>query len=80
VSEQEIKDRVTQFLAPLTGAGLVEDQNIFASGLVNSLFAMQLVLFVEKEFDLSVENDDLDLANFLSVNAITAFVRRKLVG
>jgi acyl carrier protein len=46
-------------------------------GFVNSLFAMQLVLFVEKEFDVRVENDDLDLENFRSANAIVRFVERK---
>ena len=44
---------------------------------MNSLMAMQLVLFVEKEFGVSVDNDDLDLANFRSVNRVAEFVQRK---
>lgn len=54
-----------------------DDENIFALGFVNSLFAMQLVMFVEKEFGVAVENEDLDLENFHSVNAIAALVARK---
>ena len=54
-----------------------DDEDLFASGLVNSLFAMQLVLFVEKEFSIKVENQDLDIANFKSVNAITGFIQSK---
>lgn len=57
--------------------GLADDENFFASGIVNSLFAMQLVMFVENEFGIVVENEDLDLKNFSSVDAIAAFVSRK---
>lgn len=48
-------------------------------GFINSLFAMQLVLFVEKEFNVSVENDELDVHNFRSVLAITDLVQRKAI-
>lgn len=53
------------------------DEDIFAAGYVNSLFALQLVTFVEKAFNLQVEDDDLDIANFRSVAAIDLFVQRK---
>ena len=38
---------------------------------------MQLVLFVEKEFQLRVGDDDLVIENFNSINAISALVARK---
>jgi acyl carrier protein len=53
------------------------DEDIFASGFVNSLLAMQLVMFVEKEFDITIENDDLDIDNFRTINSIVALVERK---
>jgi methoxymalonate biosynthesis acyl carrier protein len=56
---------------------LQDDQDFFALGFVNSLFAMQLVLFVEKELGVPVSNEDLDIDNFRSINAITALVQRK---
>jgi acyl carrier protein len=57
---------------------LDDTDNIFAKGLVNSLFAMQLVMFVENTFNLHVENEELDLVNFNSVDAIAEFVNIKL--
>lgn len=39
---------------------------------------MQLILFIENEFDLDVSNDDLDLSNFNSVNAISNYIETKL--
>lgn len=56
---------------------LQPDEDIFALGFVNSLFAMQLVLFVENEFGLVVENEDLDIDNFRTVSAIARLIERK---
>jgi acyl carrier protein len=39
---------------------------------------MQLLLFIEKTFALSVANDELNLAHFRSIDAMTAFIERKL--
>jgi methoxymalonate biosynthesis acyl carrier protein len=44
------------------------------------MFAMQLVMFVEKEFGIIVEDEDLDIDNFRSVNAIAGLVERKQQG
>ena len=56
---------------------LQADEDIFALGFVNSLLAMQLVNFVEKEFGVTIEDEDLDLANFRSLRSIDALVERK---
>ena len=56
---------------------LADDEDIFALGFVNSLFAMQLVLFVENELKVSIENEDLDFDNFRTINAIASLVERK---
>ena len=70
--------KVSAFISRFMGGhALQHDEDIFSLGFVNSLFAMQLVLFVENEFGLTVENEDLDLDNFRSVSAITALVERK---
>jgi len=74
----DTKAKIREFLARFIGNRSVADSDdIFALGFVNSLFAMQLVLFVEKDFGIKVENDDLDLKNFNSVDAITGFIERK---
>jgi methoxymalonate biosynthesis acyl carrier protein len=55
-----------------------DSEDIFKSGYVNSLFAMQLVLHVENTFGIAVGNEDMDIANFNSVDALTRFVGSKL--
>jgi acyl carrier protein len=53
------------------------DEEIFGTGRVNSLFAMQLVLFVEKEFGVQVGDEDLSLENFRTIRAMDRMVSRK---
>jgi acyl carrier protein len=54
------------------------DDNIFELGFVDSLFAMQLVGFVEEEFKIKVTDQDLDIFNFSSVNRIVSFIKTKM--
>jgi acyl carrier protein len=76
--EEGIKDTVKRFvLSSISIANLDDDDNLFESGIVNSLFAVQLMTFVEKTFAIEVEMDDLDIENFKSLNATTAFVLKK---
>lgn len=56
---------------------LADDDDLFATGIVNSLFAVQLVTFIEKTFGLEVDAEDLEIRNFRSLNAATAFVQKK---
>ena len=56
---------------------LQDDEDIFALGFVNSLFAMQLVMFIEKEFGVRIDNKDLDLSNFRTINTIAELVQSK---
>lgn len=74
----ELKQTIKGFLSRSFRNGDAADgDNIFALGYVSSLFAMELVLFVEKTFNIKIDDEDLDLKNFCSVNAITEFVENK---
>lgn len=58
---------------------LKDEDDIFSFGFINSLFAMQLVMFLEKEFSIKIENTDLDVKNFRSINTIYELIERKIV-
>jgi acyl carrier protein len=69
---------VREFITQNTGGVRVEDEeDLFAGGLVNSLFAVQLVMWIERVFGTPIEGVDLDFANIRSVSAIASFVDRK---
>ncbi|HEX5598096.1 MAG TPA: phosphopantetheine-binding protein [Micromonosporaceae bacterium] len=50
--------------------------DIFALGFVNSLFAMELVLFLENTFGFTVPSEALRLDNFRSVQAMASLVNK----
>lgn len=58
-------------------AELDDEFDIFEAGIVNSLFAIELMTFLEKEFEIKVTMDDLDMENFKSVASTSQFVSRK---
>ena len=68
----------TFLLTYIQNYDLQNDEDIFAGGFVNSLFAMQLVLFLEGEFAIKIERQDLKLDNFRTVNSLTQLVERKI--
>ncbi len=57
-----------------------DDDNIFRRGFVNSLFAVQLIAYLEKEFAIKVANRDMNIANFNTINKMVEFVERKRAG
>jgi methoxymalonate biosynthesis acyl carrier protein len=73
-NKQQIREFVSRFVR---GHDLGDAEDIFATGFVNSMFAMQLVNFVEQTFGTTVESDDMEIDNFRSIDAITALVERK---
>ena len=73
-----VRQRIREFIERhVRQRNFDDDVDIFALGFVNSMFAMQLVLFVEGDFGIKVEDEDLEIDNFKSVNAIGALVERK---
>jgi acyl carrier protein len=75
----DMKNRIRTFVLNYVKDDELEDhENMFELGYVNSLFAMQLVSFVEKEFGITVPRQDLKLSNFQSIDAIEALARARL--
>ena len=73
-----MENEIREFLAKhIKDTDVKNADDIFALGLVDSLFAMQLVLFAEQAFDIEVTGEDLDMANFRTINGVAALVKRK---
>lgn len=73
---ESVQENLLLFLEQRTRRSVAPDLDLFASGLVSSLFAMQLVVHVESAFGVSVGGPDLKLENFRTVNAMAALVLR----
>lgn len=78
MENQQTRQILREFISRFVRARTFTDaDDIVATRAVNSLFMMQLVLFIEKQFDLKIENEDLELRNFSSIDAMVGFIERK---
>ena len=74
----EYSGKIREFFSRFLNTEDLDDtDDIFAGGYVNSLFAMQLIAWLESEFSFIVEDSDLDLGNFNSVAAVAGFIQGK---
>jgi acyl carrier protein len=79
MADADNKAAIRQFiLENISESTVGDDEDIFERGLVRSMFVMQLVLFVEQEFDISITGDDLQFSNFRTVGRIDELITRKL--
>jgi acyl carrier protein len=53
------------------------DEDLLASGIVDSHGVMEMVAFLEGRYGISVSDDDLTPENFQSLSSVEAFVARK---
>lgn len=75
---REIRQMIlTQFLGGAPEAALRDDDSLDRARIVDSVRALELVLFVEERYGITVENEEALPENFDTVNNLVAFVERK---
>lgn len=58
------------------GIELTDEEDIFSLGFANSLFSMELVLFIEQLVQTQIPSEELSLDNFRTIDAMTALADR----
>jgi methoxymalonate biosynthesis acyl carrier protein len=76
ITAEAIEEELLSFLAERIKTTVAVDQDLFKSGLVSSMFAMQLVVYLEEQYDIAVIGPELTLDNFRTVQAMTHLVLR----
>jgi acyl carrier protein len=71
---------IDEFLPDVDPGDLKADHDLLADGVVDSLGLLKLIAWVEDTFDVAVDDDALDPANFRTVEAINAFVEQATAG
>jgi acyl carrier protein len=82
VKETVVAERVRKFLNrqfPLT-KGVNDDHPLLQGGLVDSLAILEVVSFLEGEFNISVADEELLPENFGTVHNLAQFVTNKQNG
>jgi acyl carrier protein len=59
------------------GNQLVSDTPLFEKGIIDSTGVLELVAFIEENFNVSVSDEELVQDNFSSLNAIDKFLKSK---
>ena len=77
-----VRHRIRQFILehfPLARKpSIIEDDSpLLDSGIIDSLGVLDLVSFIEKEFEITIADEDLMAENFESIVSIAAFVQIK---
>jgi acyl carrier protein len=77
IETSEAREYLRGFLQRSLGKSLSDDDDIFLDGGATSLFAMELVMFIEKSFEVSLGDSDLERENFTTIDAMARLIGRK---
>jgi acyl carrier protein len=76
--ENKIKTYILEnFLFSDNGYELPDDASFLEEGIVDSTGVLELVMFVEETFDITVEDEEIVPENFDSVSQLAIYIRRK---
>ena len=77
----QIKTKIREFIVEnfLFGSanGLNDDTSFLDEGIIDSTGVLELVTFIENEFSIQVEDDELIPENLDSIDNIAQFLERK---
>jgi len=76
-----IKGKIQNYVAQTAYAGseiIVDNTLLFKEGYFDSMGFIMLLSFIDEEFGVKVNDDELLEENFESISAISDFIARKL--
>ncbi|MGH7300683.1 MAG: acyl carrier protein [Candidatus Rokuibacteriota bacterium] len=77
-----ITERIKQFLLDHFPSArkhpLTEDDHLLANGIVDSLGVLDLVAYLEREFHITIADEDLLPEHFESLRGLTKFVQDRM--
>ena len=82
MDKENTTPKIRNFLAqqfPMTKK-VGDDEPLLKNGLIDSLGILEIVTFLEKEFDVAISDDELLPENFESLSSLSNFVRQKTNG
>jgi acyl carrier protein len=82
VDASNIKDAVRTFIVeelewPGAAEDLTDDASLIEAGAIDSLTLLEVAHWVSDEFQITIDEMDVVAANFETLSAIEAFVRRR---
>ena len=81
LTESQIMDSLTNYLQQelnQTQVALTLNTALIEAGLIDSLSIFKLILFMEEQFAIKIQPEDITVENFETINALTALLKSKL--
>jgi acyl carrier protein len=81
-TKTKIEQKIKQFIeakSPTVRQGTLQNtDSLLDNNIIDSMGFLDLVTFVESEFNITVEDDELMTENFDSIDSITEFINVKI--
>lgn len=75
---EQLKQKVSDINLELNPNEVPENVGLLKTGIIDSFGFVELVVFIEQSFGLTLDDDDLNDSNFASLSALADFIQRKL--
>ena len=73
--DQTLHDQIAEFLSErLNVAVFSPTEDLFETGALDSMVFVELVLYLEQQFDIQISTEELEPDNFQSIAKIAFFV------
>jgi acyl carrier protein len=75
----KIHDQIQEYVEELAKQDdLDPSENLFETGILTSVHVLDLIAFIEENFEVSISPDDLSIENFGSIDAMVTFTEKAL--
>lgn len=75
---EQIRNYIAEtFLFSDNGFNMSDDVSFLDEGIIDSMGVLELIMFTEETFNISVEDDEIKPENFDSVNKLHDYIQRK---
>ncbi len=76
-SEKILKEFLKENFLFGNGDNLNNEVDLFEKGIIDSTGIIELVSFIEETFTISIDDDELIVENFSTINNIKTFLQKK---
>jgi acyl carrier protein len=77
-TEHKIREFIVKNLYFADDKAIADEDSFLETGVVDSMGVMELVAFIQSEFEVEVAQHEIVVENFDSIRKLANFVRRKL--
>ena len=76
--DAESKEQIRRYISQHAQTKeIVDEVDLFQTKIVNSLFVIELMVFLEETFSIRILSSDFDMRHFRSIQSICEFIAMK---